>query len=82
MDWTSADLAAFNIIVQDQDQDSFFDGPLPDYSGFPGFLETEDVIIPKEFSLSLATDVKQARDERTLSLWLQNGHSIHFWQVC
>ena len=63
MDWTSADLAAFNIIVQDQDQDSFFDGPLPDYSGFPGFLETEDVIIPKDYHLSLADNVKRAREE-------------------
>ncbi|KAF8343553.1 hypothetical protein F5887DRAFT_289970 [Amanita rubescens] len=63
MDWTSADLAAFNIIVQDQDQDSFFDGPLPDYTGFPGFLETEDVIMPKGFALSLDTDVKHAREE-------------------
>ena len=63
MDWTSADLAAFNITVQDQDQDSFFDGPLPEYSGFPGFLETEDIIIPWEISHSLATDVEAAREE-------------------
>jgi hypothetical protein len=49
MDWTSADLAAFNIIVQDRDQDTFFDGPLPDYSGFPGFIEKEEIGIPPIF---------------------------------
>ena len=63
MDWTSADLAAFNIIVQDQDQESFFDGPLPDYSGLPGFLETEDIIIPRDSHLSLSDNVKRAREE-------------------
>ncbi|KAF8340107.1 hypothetical protein F5887DRAFT_1228235 [Amanita rubescens] len=62
MDWTLADLAAFNIIVQDQDQDVFFDGPLPDYSGFPGFLEKEGIITPKEFRFQLDKGLKRARE--------------------
>jgi hypothetical protein len=42
MDWTSADLASFNIIIQDQDQDLFFDGPLLDYSGAAGYFGDYD----------------------------------------
>ena len=61
MDWTSADLAAFNIVVQDQDQDTFFDGPLPDYSRFSGFIEKEEIDIPRKFSFQLALNVERAR---------------------
>ena len=61
MDWTSADLAAFNIVVQDQDQDTFFDGPLPDYSCFPGFIEKEEIVIPRKISFQLAYNVERAR---------------------
>ena len=63
MDWTSADLAAFNIVIQDQDQDTFFDGPLPDYSGFPDFIEKEEIVVPREFSYpQLAYQVKNVRE--------------------
>ena len=62
MDWTLADLAAFDIIVQDQDQDVFFDGPLQDYSGFSGFLEKEGIITPKEFRFQLDKGLKRARE--------------------
>ena len=70
MDWTSADLDAFNIVVQDQDQDTFFDGPLPDYSGFPGFIEKEEIVIPMEFrnfSFQLALKVEHARKNMNAS---------------
>ena len=68
MDWTSADLAAFNIVVQDQDQDTFFDGPLPDYSGFPGFIKKEEIIIPRErSSVQLDHNVKRARGDMDAS---------------
>jgi hypothetical protein len=46
MDWTSADLDAFNIVVQDQDQDTFFDGPLPDYSGFQALSRKKKLLSP------------------------------------
>ncbi|KAF8329238.1 hypothetical protein F5887DRAFT_118853 [Amanita rubescens] len=70
MDWTSADLDAFNIVVQDQDQDTFFEGPLPDYSGFPGFIEKEEIVIPKKFrnsSFGLAFKVEHAREDMNAS---------------
>ena len=68
MDWTLADLAAFNIIVQDQDQDTFFDGPLPDYSGFPGFIEKEEIVIPRKLGfIQLDHSVKRAREDMDAS---------------
>jgi hypothetical protein len=41
-DWSSNDLAAYNINVQEQDQALFFDGCLPEYSGPEGFVQYED----------------------------------------
>jgi len=41
-EWTSNDLKAFNIIVQEQTTEEFFGGPLPEYTGPPGFLQFED----------------------------------------
>ena len=68
MDWTSADLAAFNIVVQYQDQDTFFDGPLPDYSGFPGFIEKEEIVIPRNLSfIPLGHSVERARKDMDAS---------------
>ena len=41
-DWTSNELVAYRIAIQEQDQAQFFGGPLPEYAGPPGFIEHED----------------------------------------
>jgi hypothetical protein len=41
-DWTSNELVAYHITIQEQDQAQFFDGPLPEYAGPVGFIEHED----------------------------------------
>ena len=41
-DWTSNDLVAYHIAIQEQDQDQFFGGPLPEYAGPLGFIEHEN----------------------------------------
>ena len=41
-DWTSNELVAYHIVIQEQDQVQFFDGPLPEYAGPVGFIEHED----------------------------------------
>ncbi len=40
-EWTSSDLKAFNIVVGEQTAEVFFGGPLPEYTGPPGFLQFE-----------------------------------------
>ena len=37
-DWTSNDLVAYHIAIQEQDRDQFFGGPLPEYVGPVGFI--------------------------------------------
>ena len=56
-------LLSTNIVVQDQDQDTFFDRPLPNYSGFSGFIEKEEIIIPRKFSSQLVYDVEITRKD-------------------
>jgi hypothetical protein len=41
-DWTSNELVAYNIAIQEQGQDQFFGGPLPGYVGPIGFIRHED----------------------------------------
>jgi hypothetical protein len=40
-DWTSNELVAYNINIQEQDQSLFFGGPLPEYTGPAGFIQHE-----------------------------------------
>jgi hypothetical protein len=40
-DWTRFDLAAYNISIVEQDQDIFFGGSLPPYTGPVGFVQHE-----------------------------------------
>ena len=40
-DWGPNDLDAFNISIIEQDQETFFDDPLPAYKGPAGFLQRE-----------------------------------------
>jgi hypothetical protein len=42
-DWGPNDLDAFNISIIEQDQETFFEGPLPAYKGPAGFLQHEDL---------------------------------------
>jgi hypothetical protein len=41
-DWTSNELVAYHIAVQEQEQAQFFGGPLPEQAGPVGFIEHED----------------------------------------
>jgi hypothetical protein len=41
-DWTTNELTAYNISIIEQDQDAFFGGPLPPYTGPAGFVQHED----------------------------------------
>jgi len=43
--WTSNELVSYNIVIQEQDEDQFFDGPLPKYAGPLGFIEHEDRVL-------------------------------------
>jgi hypothetical protein len=40
-DWTSNELVAYHIAIQEQDQVQFFGGPLPEYASPVGFIEHE-----------------------------------------
>jgi len=84
MDWTSADLAAFNIVVQDQDQDTFFDGPLPDYPGFPGFIEKEEIVSPRFIQLikRVRKDMDASPIEAEPSFDAFLGSLLTFMQYC
>ncbi|KAF8170577.1 hypothetical protein BJ912DRAFT_997108 [Pholiota molesta] len=41
--WTEHELIAFNISIADQGQQTFFGGPLPEYTGSPGFAQYEEL---------------------------------------
>ncbi|KAF8188714.1 hypothetical protein BJ912DRAFT_968297 [Pholiota molesta] len=41
--WTEHELIAYNISIADQDQQTFFGGPLPKYTGPPGFTQYEEL---------------------------------------
>jgi hypothetical protein len=41
--WREHELMAYNISTVEQDQQTFFDGPLPNYTGPLGFAQYEDV---------------------------------------
>ncbi len=41
-EWTSNDLKAFNIVVQEQPAEQFFEGPLPEHTEASGFVQFED----------------------------------------
>ncbi len=40
-EWTSNELEAYNIVVQEQTSEHFFGGTLPEYTGPPGFVQSE-----------------------------------------
>ncbi len=40
-EWTGNELQAYHIVVEEQPSEQFFGGPLPEYTGPPGFLEYE-----------------------------------------
>ena len=40
-DWTTNELAAYNISIIEQDQDAFFGGPLLPFTGPVGFVQHE-----------------------------------------
>jgi hypothetical protein len=41
-DWGTNELYAYNISIVEQDQEAFFEGPLPAYTGPAGFLQHQD----------------------------------------
>ena len=43
-DWGPSDLDAFNISIIEQDEETFFDGPLPAYKGPAGFIQRKGPI--------------------------------------
>jgi hypothetical protein len=43
-DWGTNELHAYNISLVEQDQEYFFEGPLPTYTGPAGFLQHEDCV--------------------------------------
>jgi hypothetical protein len=43
-DWGFGELDAYNIVIQEQEQQQFFNGPLPPYSGPNGFAEHEATV--------------------------------------
>jgi len=77
-DWTSADLAAFNIVVQDQDQDTFFDGPLPDYLALS---RKEKLVFPRNSVSNWLTMSNVPEKTWMLTLLRRNDRSMPFWTV-
>jgi hypothetical protein len=41
-EWTTNELEAYNIVIHEQEQHTFFGGALPEYTGPVGFIEHED----------------------------------------
>ena len=41
-EWSTNELMAYNISIVERDQDTFFNGPLPAYTGPAGFVQHED----------------------------------------
>jgi hypothetical protein len=41
-EWSTNELMAYNIAIVERDQNTFFDGPLPAYTGPTGFVQHED----------------------------------------
>ena len=42
--WGPNELLAYNISIVEEDQQTFFRGPLPDYAGPVGFAQNEDYV--------------------------------------
>jgi hypothetical protein len=67
--WREHELMAYNISIAEQDQQTFFDGPLPNYTGPPGFAQNEDVTKNLNFAsvilirhLKLATQIAEGEE--------------------
>jgi hypothetical protein len=78
--WTEHELIAYNISIADQDQDTFFGGPLPKYTGPPGFAQyeelTDDLDQPSLSLIVRLLATRRAEDDDSAAIQVDFTHEV------